>query len=208
MLPEITRETEALLDAVVDELPALMPHVEEITEVEPGVPGYAWVSEHGRLHVGVRPGGGMIFDWDIPDYGQERHETEQRDNLTTPSRFAFLLASEFYAQRAHDVWDDGDYGYADYRLVGSDHWEDPKGIQALKESLKIPDSWFLVKVVNFYDADPSGDARRSLQVIEAWLAEHCLHPYRRVGWSSGCSTKVGVAFENQNEAFFFHMRWR
>jgi hypothetical protein len=207
VLPEVTREIEALLDTVFDELPALMPHVENITEVEPGVPGYAWASEHGRIHVGAPPGGGIILDWDIPAHGPaDRYVTTWGD---APALTAFLTAAEAYATLSSDVWDtDADYGYADYRLVGSDHWEDPKGIQALKESLGIPESWFLVKVVNFHDADPSGDARRSLQVIEQWLSQHCTHAYRRVGWSSDCATKVGVAFESQNEAFFFHMRWR
>lgn len=206
MLPEITREIEAVLDTVFDELPTLMPHVEDITEVEPGVPGYAWASEHGRLHVGTSLGGGMIYDWDIPTHGTGRHEVTWGD---APALSAFLNAAEAYAEAAHDAWDsDAEHGYADYRIVGTDRWEDEHGIAELRASLKIPDDWYLVKVVNFYDAHESGGARVSLQVIERWLADNCTHPYRRVGWSSGCSTKVGVAFESQNEAFFFHMRWR
>lgn len=95
-----------------------------------------------------------------------------------------------------------DYGYADATIIGTDTWEDQAGLAELKAYLKLPEEWFLVKVVNF------GRAGRTLDEMMEWLAENCVHPYQRVGWSSSCSTKVGVAFENTNEAFFFKLRWR
>jgi hypothetical protein len=102
-----------------------------------------------------------------------------------------------------DPWaETTDYGYADGTIIGNDAWEDQAGMLELKASLKIPDDWYLVKVVNFYLPG------RSLREMEEWLAQNCLADFKRVGWTSGCSTKVGVAFENGNDAFFFKMRWR
>ena len=94
-----------------------------------------------------------------------------------------------------------DYGYADATIIGTDTWEDQAGLAELKAYLKLPEDWFLVKVVNF------GRAGRTLKEMEEWLAENCLKPYRRVGWSSSCSTKVAVGFSDPNEAFFFKLRW-
>ncbi len=102
-----------------------------------------------------------------------------------------------------DPWEEtAEYGYADETVIGTDTWEDQAGMVALKEYLKLPEDWYLIKVINF------GRPGRSLKEIEEWLAENCDYGFRRVGWSSSCTTKVGVAFENSNEAFFFKLRWR
>jgi hypothetical protein len=71
---------------------------------------------------------------------------------------------------------------------------------ALKTQLKVPDSWYLLKVIRF-------DAKR-LQDIESWLGDNCMAGFRRVGWSSSCSTKVGIAFENQHDAIMYTLRWK
>jgi hypothetical protein len=100
-----------------------------------------------------------------------------------------------------DVWDATDeYGYADGEIVGTEEWEDQKGMEALKLSLKLDPKWFLVKVVNFN----SGSLAEQIE----WLKDNCGGHYKRVGWSSGCSTKVGIAFERPNDAFFYKLRWR
>jgi hypothetical protein len=196
----VQREIEALLDEVYDNLPERMPHVEDYEEIAPGVTGYAWSGEHGTLSYGVGEGGKLVFSYDLPDYGAHASEAEVGDTLALNR---FLAAAETYAERSFDPWTcEGEHGYADYRVVGTDVWEDQAGMEAIKVSQNIPEAWFLVKVVRF------GIQGRSLAEIDAWLKEFCAHPYRRVGWSSSCTTKVGIAFESQHDAFYFHLRWR
>lgn len=101
-----------------------------------------------------------------------------------------------------DVWAPDEWGYADM-LVGKDTWEDQAGMEAIKRQLKIPDEWYLIKVVNF---SYSGD--RSLAKIEEWLKANCRYEYRRVGWSSNCTTKVGIAFAHPYDATLFKLKWR
>lgn len=99
-----------------------------------------------------------------------------------------------------DAWDSRDeYGYAD-DFLGDETWEDQKGMETLKANLRLPLDWYLIKVVNF-------DSHK-LQEVMGWLAENCTGQFRRVNWSSGCSTKIGVAFENSTDAIFFKLRWR
>lgn len=73
-------------------------------------------------------------------------------------------------------------------------------MEALLRILKLPEDWLLVKLVNF--------SATTLIEVEDWLRENCQRPYKRVGWSEACSTKVGVAFENATEAVLFKLRWR
>ena len=103
---------------------------------------------------------------------------------------------------AQDPWEcEGDYGYADATVVGVDTFEDREGMEKLKASLKIDPSWHLVKCRNF------GGPERALSDMEAWLKEYTNGEYRRVGWTSGCSTKVAVAFADGVDAVYFKMVW-
>lgn len=188
------------IDDLHDLLPGLMPQIEDYSEVAPGFLGYAWENEQGTMAFGIRDDGRRFFTYAIPDHGSHATEAEEDDTLALNR---FLAAAETYAERSHDPWDcEADWGYADARVVGTDRWEDEEGMKALRASLKIPEDWFLVKVINF------GLPGRSLKEIEAWLSENALGEYRRVGWSSNCTTKVGIGFAEQNDAFFFHLRWR
>lgn len=99
-----------------------------------------------------------------------------------------------------DAWEAYDYGYADSDFVGTETWEDQAGMRELKSYLEIPESWYLMKVVRF--------DYRKLQDIESWLRDNCMSAFKRVGWSSGCSTKVGIAFENQHDAIMYTLRWK
>lgn len=101
----------------------------------------------------------------------------------------------------NDEWDlTGEHGYADATFMGTETWEDQKQLESIKRMKKIPDHWYLTKIRNF-------DGRK-LQDMQTWLETNCQQRFQRVGWSSGCSTTVGIAFESTNDAFFYRMRWR
>lgn len=85
-------------------------------------------------------------------------------------------------------------------LGDSEEWEDIPGVEAILQDRNIPTDWKVVKVTNFFTKD--------LKEMDAWLKEHCGHPYERFGWRSHCSTKVGVAFSSICDAIYFKLRWR
>ena len=101
-----------------------------------------------------------------------------------------------------DVWDDSEseWGYADAHFTGTEVWEDQTGMELLKKQLKLDPGWYLMKLVSF-------DHKKLIE-MEQWLGENCMKQFRRVGWSSNCTTKVGVAFESELDAVFFRLRWR
>lgn len=189
------------IDLLLDQMPALMPQVEDYTEVAPGFLGHLWENEQGTMSFGIREDGRRVYAYAIPDYGSHTTEADEDDTLALNR---FRAAAETFSERSHDPWacDDWGYGYADARVVGTDIWEDEAGMAAIRRDQKIDPSWFLVKVVNF------GLPGRSLKEIEAWLTQNTGGQYRRIGWYSDCTTKVGIAFELETDAFFFHIRWR
>jgi hypothetical protein len=69
----------------------------------------------------------------------------------------------------------------------------------LKERLKIPEEWYLVKVINFNGG--------TLKDMRDWLTENIHHTYKELSWSGGCSSKVGVAFESAMDAVLFRLRY-
>jgi hypothetical protein len=100
-----------------------------------------------------------------------------------------------------DDFDDGDVEEGAYeQLVVNDGWEDQVGMTILKEHLKIPNDWYLVRITGF--------DKRKMDEVDEWLKENCNKKYKRLGWASGCSSKVGVAIEDGMEAMFFKLRWQ
>lgn len=87
----------------------------------------------------------------------------------------------------------------DFMEDDEDLFEDQEGLKLLKERLRIPEPWFLVKVFNFHG--------RTLVQMDEWLRCHARGEYKRMGWSTGCSTKVGVAFEDPTDAVYFKLSW-
>lgn len=47
----------------------------------------------------------------------------------------------------------------------------------------------------------------TLREVDAWLPSSCKAAFRRIGWSSGCSTSVGVLFVDITDALMFKLRW-
>lgn len=97
-----------------------------------------------------------------------------------------------------DEYDDED-DYGDYGdLLSEDQWDNSPKAQALIAAM--PKGWVMVKAVNF--------TYGSLSQMDAWLKQNSKGHYKRVGFSSGCSTNVGVQFENYVDAVMFKLRWR
>jgi hypothetical protein len=109
--------------------------------------------------------------------------------------------AEAIAEAEADAWDDdSEYGYADRNFVGMEIWEDGPGMAEILRRQDLPPEWIIVKVVNFTEA--------TLQKQIAWLTENCDDVFKRIGWRSGCSTKIAIAFANGDDAALYRMRWR
>jgi hypothetical protein len=127
---------------------------------------------------------------------------EEEGNADDPELLAKLHEglTRICALPEADQWEPGEYGYTDSNFVGTEKWEDQAQMASLKATLKIDPSWYLMKVIRF-------DVKK-LQEIEVWLADTCMGQHKRVGWSSGCSTTVGIAFEYQHDAIMYTLRWK
>ena len=101
-------------------------------------------------------------------------------------------------EEVEDDTDELDDGDDESELMTDDSWEDHPGFIALKA--KMPAGWHIVKIINYTYA--------LLQEIDQWLKNECRAKYKRVGFSSGCSTKVAVEFEDLVDATMFKLRWR
>lgn len=61
--------------------------------------------------------------------------------------------------------------------------------------------WFFVKLTNM--------SWNKFKEIEAWCSTNVKYGgFANVDWTSGCSTKYGVAFESGKDAMMFKLRWR
>lgn len=86
-----------------------------------------------------------------------------------------------------------DEDYLDFE----DDWEDTKAIAA--ERSKLP-GWFFMKI--------EGYVPTTFPKIEKWCKENCAHRWRKVGWSSGCSYTVAVAFEHWQDAMLYKLTFQ
>lgn len=78
-----------------------------------------------------------------------------------------------------------------------DDWEDTQAI--LKEREKYP-GWLFMKITGFSGA--------TFHSIEKWCRENCRDQWAKVGWSSGCSYTVAVAFRDYRDALMYKLTWQ
>lgn len=61
--------------------------------------------------------------------------------------------------------------------------------------------WYLVRMTGFIAS--------TFTEMLPWLEENVkFGQFKKVGWSDGCSSSVGVVFENGKDAMMFKLRWR
>jgi hypothetical protein len=94
----------------------------------------------------------------------------------------------------HEDEFDMDELYLDF--VGDDVWEDNPAI--IKVRNRLP-GWHIVKVVNFTES--------TLRDVRSWCEDTCCDAYEEVGFYSGCSYTVGVAFSGHTDAVMFKLIW-
>jgi hypothetical protein len=87
--------------------------------------------------------------------------------------------------------DDDDY------IFEEDLWED------LAFPARIADeypNWHQLRIRNF--------TSNKLNEIKEWCAENIKRgKWNTVGWTSGCSSSVGVVIENGRDAMLYRLRW-
>jgi len=83
-------------------------------------------------------------------------------------------------------------------LFEEDDFEDADFAPSINS--KFP-GWYLVRMFGF--------TWSNMGEIKTWC-EECTSfgGWEAVGWSSGCSTSVGVVFESPKDAMMFKLRWR
>lgn len=83
-------------------------------------------------------------------------------------------------------------------LFDEDDFEDSDFAPSINS--KFP-GWFLVRMFGF--------TWQSMGEIKEWCTNNTkFGAWEAVGWSGGCSTSVGVVFENSKDAMMFKLRWR
>jgi hypothetical protein len=83
-------------------------------------------------------------------------------------------------------------------MFEEDEFPDGDFVQSIHA--KYPD-WYLVRVTGFIAA--------TFMQMKPWLDSNVkFGQYKKVGWDSGCSSSVGVVFENPKDAMMFKLRWR
>jgi hypothetical protein len=82
-------------------------------------------------------------------------------------------------------------------FMEEDEWEDYNTVESIKA--KYPDSWSLVKIINFTE--------NTLLDVKDWCRDNCTGSYEQVGWGSDCSYTVGVIFEGLTDAVTFRLIW-
>lgn len=87
--------------------------------------------------------------------------------------------------------EDDDYQYFE------DDWEDIKAIA--EERAKLP-GWFFMKI--------EGYVPTTFPKIQKWCRENCTRKWAKVGWSSGCSYTVAIAFEHWQDAMLYKLTFQ
>lgn len=78
-----------------------------------------------------------------------------------------------------------------------DDWEDTQAIAA--ERAKLP-GWFFMKI--------EGYVPQTFPKIEKWCLENCTHDFKKIGWHSGCSYTVAIAFEHWQDAMLYKLTFQ
>ena len=98
----------------------------------------------------------------------------------------------------HDTTVEDDDDDEDWSQWEDDDWEDTAYLKTVAERLP---GWFIMKMESFN--------RQTFQKVEVWLRDNVKYGgYETLGWASGCSYSVGVAFEHGKDAMLFKLRWR
>ena len=67
-------------------------------------------------------------------------------------------------------------------------------------NVKFP-GWYLVRMFGF--------TWQTMGEVKEWCTTNTrFGGWEAVGWASGCSSSVGVVFENPKDAMMFKLRWR
>lgn len=180
-------------------LNALLPRLPQIEASDIDLDPYPSVSITRSMGVSVYieiEDGRWVITSEVP--GHELQITTQPDDHDIQRLGRAILAA--YAIPESDDWEPGEYGYTDSHFVGTETWEDQKQYDSVRRTRGLPDSWYVMKITRF-------DSQKLIQIME-WLKDNCVAKYERVGWSSGCSTTVGIAFENQHDAIMYTLRWK
>jgi hypothetical protein len=82
-------------------------------------------------------------------------------------------------------------------MLEDDEWEDNYAVADILK--KYPESWKLVKAVNF--------TYGTMDDMKQWCKDNTTAAYAHVGWESGCSYTVGVIFESHIDAILFKLTW-
>lgn len=100
--------------------------------------------------------------------------------------------TEFTLEIDDEIEDDED----DY-IFDDDDWDDADFPQRYLD--KYP-GYHMLKIQNFN--------RGKLADIDRWCQLHLINGhYERVGWTSGCSTSVGIVIEDATDAMMFKLAW-
>lgn len=83
-------------------------------------------------------------------------------------------------------------------LVGNDRWEDVAAAQRIMAALP---GWKLIRIIR------AASYGQTLIEMEEFCRENCRDEWKRVGWSSGCSSTVGMAFKDTVDAVLFRLRF-
>lgn len=102
----------------------------------------------------------------------------------------------------HDLYDDEEDDDDDYLdiLLDDDADEDWDDSVMLPNILKNhPEFEHILRIRAF--------SATTLRDIDEWLSDNCREAYKRIGWSAGCSSSVGVLFSDITDALLFKLRW-
>jgi hypothetical protein len=115
----------------------------------------------------------------------------------------FLRYKEQYmvtlTQVIPEDWEDDDeyddeYYFGDYGIDNSNFTEP----EVIKIKGLIPPDWILIKIAGYKPSD--------LKLAEDWCRENITEDmWKRVGWRSGCSSRVGLGFGDRTDAALFVM---
>ena len=90
---------------------------------------------------------------------------------------------------------DFDYDYDD-TLIRDDKWEDLLAFRGIRDKYPVH---YIMKVVGY--------SYKKFDEIKEWCEEACEGDWQEVGWSTGCSSTVAVAFTNPSDAVLYKLRF-
>lgn len=83
------------------------------------------------------------------------------------------------------------------KMFEEDDWEDEFEYENIKRQYT---GWTIIKLENFTVA--------SLNKCLDWCQSNVSGIFKKIGWNSGCSYTVGIAFQDFSDAAIFKLRWK